>query len=247
MKILVTISKTPDTTSRVAFTDNGTQYDTTGVQWIINPFDEWYSLVKAVELKEKDPSSTIHIVTVGDANSEPILRKALSIGGDEAIRVNKVSAEPFDIASQLAQVAKEGNYDILFTGKESIDYNAASVGAMLAELLDLPFVPLATKLDINGTEATIVREIEGGEETDEVALPFVIGTTKGMAEQRIPNMRGIMAARSKPLKVVEPIAVDSQVEVTKYDLPPAKSGVKLFEPGQEEALVEILHEKEKVV
>lgn len=247
MKILVTISKTPDTTSKVAFTDNDTQYDATGVQWIINPYDEWYSLVKAVELKEKDPSATIHIVTVGDANSEPILRKALSIGGDEAIRVNKVSTEPFDIASQLAQVAKEGNYDIIFTGKESIDYNAASVGAILAELLDLPFVPLSTKLELNGTTATIVREIEGGEETDELALPFVIGTTKGMAEQRIPNMRGIMAARSKPLKVLEPIAVDAQVEVTKYEMPPAKSGVKLFEPGQEEELVKVLHEKEKVI
>ncbi len=247
MKILVTISKTPDTTSKVAFTDNDTQYDTNGVQWIINPYDEWYSLVKAVELKEKDPSATIHIVTVGDATSEPILRKALSIGGDEAIRVNKVSAEPFDIATQLAQVAKEGSYDIIFTGKESIDYNAASVGAILAELLDLPFVPLATKLDIDGSSATIVREIEGGEETDELAIPFVIGTTKGMAEQRIPNMRGIMAARSKALKVLEPVAIDTHVEVIKFEMPPAKSGVKLFEPGQEEELIKVLHEKEKVI
>lgn len=247
MKILVTLSKTPDTTSKVAFTDNDTQYDTTGVQWIINPYDEWYSLVKAVELKEKDPSITIHIVTVGDASSDAILRKALSIGGDEAIRVNKVSNEPFDIASQLAQVAKAGSYDLIFTGKESIDYNAASVGAILAELLDLPFVPLATKLELNGTTATIVREIEGGEETDEVALPFVIGTTKGLAEQRIPNMRGIMGARSKPLNVVEPAATETQVEVVKFELPQAKSGVKLFEPGQEEELVKILHEKEKVI
>ncbi|WP_447640698.1 MULTISPECIES: electron transfer flavoprotein subunit beta/FixA family protein [Chitinophagaceae] len=247
MKILVTLSKTPDTTSKVAFTDNDTQYDTTGVQWIINPYDEWYSLVKAIEIKEKDASATIHIVTVGDASSDPILRKALAIGGDEAIRINKVANEPFDIAVQLAQVAKEGNYDIIFTGKESIDYNAASVGAILAELLDLPFVALSTKLELNGATATIVREIEGGEETDEVATPFVIGTTKGMAEQRIPNMRGIMAARSKPLKVVEPVAAATEVEVVRFEIPPAKSGVKLFEPGQEEELVKILHEKEKVI
>jgi len=247
MKILVTISKTPDTTSKVAFTDNDTQYDTNGVQWIINPYDEWYSLVKAVELKEKDPSTVLHIVTVGDATSDPILRKALSIGGDEAIRVNKVSSEPFDIASQLAQVAKDGAYDLVFTGKESIDYNAASVGAILAEMLDLPFVPLSTKLELNGTTATIVREIEGGEETNEVALPFVIGTTKGMAEQRIPNMRGIMAARSKPLKVVEPVATETAVEVTKFELPQPKSGVKMFEPGQEAELVKVLHETEKVI
>lgn len=247
MKILVTLSKTPDTTSKVAFTDNDTQYDTTGVQWIINPYDEWYSLVKAVELKEKDPSATIHIVTVGDASCDAILRKALSIGGDEAIRINKVSSEPFDIASQLAQVAIEGNYDLIFTGKESIDYNAASVGAILAELLDLPFVPLATKLELEGSTATIIREIEGGEETNQVALPFVIGTTKGMAEQRIPNMRGIMAARSKPLKIIEPIAVETEVEIVKYELPKAKSGVKLFEPGQESELVKILHETEKVI
>ncbi|PZP52546.1 MAG: electron transfer flavoprotein subunit alpha [Pseudopedobacter saltans] len=247
MKILVTISKTPDTTSKVAFTDNDTQYDTTGVQWIINPYDEWYSLVKAVDLKEKDASHIVHIVTVGDASSDAILRKALAIGGDEAIRINKISTEPFDIASQIAHIAKEGNYDLIFTGKESIDYNAASVGAILAELLELPFVPLSNKLTFNASVATISREIEGGEEINEVSLPFVIGTTKGMAEQRIPNMRGIMAARSKPLKVVEPIPTEAEVEIIQYELPKAKSGVKLFEPGQESELVKVLHETEKVI
>ena len=247
MKILVTISKTPDTTSKVAFTDNLTQYDTTGVQWIINPYDEWYSLVRAVDIKEKNTAHTLHIITVGDAGSDAILRKALAIGGDEAIRINKTPSESFDIAAQIAHIAKEGNYDLIFTGKESIDYNAASVGATLAELLDLPYVSLATQLELDGNTAHIVHEIEGGEESLEVSLPIVIGTTKGMAEQRIPNMRGIMAARSKPLKVVEPINTSEEVEIVAYELPIAKSGVQFFEPGQEKELVKILHEKEKVI
>lgn len=247
MKILVCISKTPDTTAKIAFTDNNTKFDTNGVQWIINPYDEWYSLVRAIELKEADASTVIHLVTVGAADSEPIIRKALALGGDEAIRVNAENHDSFYIASQIAAVAKDGGYDLVFTGKETIDYNGSSIGGMVAELLDLPYIALASKFELSGTNATVTREIEGGEEVCEVALPAVVSCQKGVAEQRIPNMRGIMAARTKPLKVVEPVAADTLTSITSFALPPAKAGVKLVDPENVDELVRLLHEEAKAI
>ena len=247
MKILVCITKSPDTTAKIAFTENNTKFDTSGVQWIINPYDEWYALVRAIELKEKDPSIVLHLVTVGLADAEPIIRKALALGGDEAIRVNTDSHDSFTIASQIAEVAKQGGYDLIFTGKETIDYNGSAIGGMVAELLDLPFVSLAAKFELNGNKATTTREIEGGEEINEVELPVVVSAQKGMAEQRIPNMRGIMAARTKPLKVVEPVAVEALTSVTSFGLPPAKAGVKLVPADNVEELVRLLHEEAKAI
>jgi electron transfer flavoprotein beta subunit len=245
MKILVCVSKTPDTTSKIAFKDGNTKFEDNGVQWIINPYDEWYSLVRAIELKEKDASTVIHLVTVGTADAEPIIRKALALGGDEAIRVNADNNDSYYIAAQIAEVAKQGAYDLVFTGKETIDYNGSSIGAMVAELIDVPYISLATKFELNGTVATIDREIEGGEEVAEVSLPVVVSCQKGVAEQRIPNMRGIMAARTKPLKVVEPAAVDTLTTVSSYELPPAKAGVKLVAADNVAELVRLLHEEAK--
>lgn len=247
MKILVCISKTPDTTAKIAFTDNNTKFAEAGVQWIINPYDEWYALVRAIELKEKDSSTVLHLVTVGGADTEPIIRKALALGGDEAIRVNASGHDSFNIASQIAEVAKQGGYDLVFTGKETIDYNGSSIGGMVAELLDLPYVSLATKFEISGTTATVTREIEGGEEVCEVNLPVVVSCQKGMAEQRIPNMKGIMGARTKPLKVVEPTAITDLTSVVTFQLPPAKAGVKLVAPDNTSELVRLLREEAKVI
>ncbi|NOT51264.1 MAG: electron transfer flavoprotein subunit beta/FixA family protein [Chitinophagaceae bacterium] len=247
MKILVCISKTPDTTAKIAFTGNNTKFDTAGVQWIINPYDEWYALVRAIELKEADPSTIIHLITVGAADADPIIRKALALGGDEAIRVNADSHDSFYIASQIAEVAKQGGYDLVFTGKETIDYNGSSVGGMVAELLDRPYVSLASKFELSGNKATITREIEGGEEICEVELPVVVSCQKGMAEQRIPNMKGIMGARTKPLKAAEPVAVDALTTVAGFELPPAKAGVKLVSPDNVEELVRLLHEEAKAI
>ena len=247
MKILVCISKTPDTTSKIAFSDNNTKFAQDGVQWIINPYDEWYALVRAVEIKEKDPSAIIHLVTVGAADADPIIRKALALGGDEAIRINAESNDSYTIASHIAAVAKEGGYDLILTGKETIDYNGSSIGGMVAELADMPFVSLATKLELNGTTATLQREIEGGEETCETTLPLVVSCQKGMAEQRIPNMKGIMGARTKPLKVVEPSQVEALTAVQAFELPPVKAGVKLVDPEQVGELVRLLHEEAKVI
>jgi electron transfer flavoprotein beta subunit len=248
MKILVCISKTPDTTAKIAFKNGNTEFEENGVQWIINPFDEWYALVRAIELKEKDPATVLHLVTVGGPDVDPIIRKALALGGDEAIRINAAKLQDsFYVASQIAEVAKSGGYDLIFTGKETLDYNGSSIGGMVAELLDLPFISLATKLTVNGTTAVVNREIEGGEEVNEVALPIVISATKGMAEARIPNMRGIMAARTKPLKVVEPVATEELTSVTGFELPPAKAGVKMISPDNMAELVRLLHEEAKVI
>ena len=245
MKILVCISKTPDTTAKIAFKDNNSKFAGEGVQWIINPYDEWYALVRAIELKEKDPSAVLHLVTVAGADADPIIRKALALGGDEAIRVNADSHDSYYVAAQIAEVAKQGAYDLIFTGKETIDYNGSSIGGMVAEFLQMPFISLATKFELNGNTATVTREIDGGEELNEAPLPLVISCQKGMAEQRIPNMKGIMGARTKPLRVVEPAAVDPLTTVVSFELPPAKAGVKMVSADNPEELVRLLHEEAK--
>jgi len=246
MKILVCISKTPDTTAKIAFTDNNTKFSEAGVQFIINPYDEWYALVRALELKETQ-GATVHLVTVGGADTEPVIRKALALGGDEAFRINADSQDSYYIASQIAAHAKQQGYDLIFTGKETIDYNGSSIGGMVAELLDLPFISIAAKFELNGTTATINREIEGGEEIVTVNLPVAVSCQKGMAEARIPNMRGIMAARTKPLTVVEPVAVEALTSIVSFELPPAKAGVKLISADNVEELVKLLHEEAKVI
>jgi electron transfer flavoprotein beta subunit len=247
MKILVCISKTPDTTAKIAFTDNNTKFAHDGVQWIINPYDEWYALVRAIELKEKDPSTLLHLVTVGGADTEPIIRKALALGGDEAFRINTEPGDAYAVAAQIAAMAQGQGYDLILTGKETIDFNNSATGGILAELLDMPYVSLATKLEIAGTTASLNREIEGGEESIDGSLPMVVSCQKGMAEARIPNMRGIMAARTKPLKVVEPVALEELTSVERYELPPAKAGVKLVPADNPAELVRLLHEEAKMI
>ncbi len=247
MKILVCLTKAPDTTTKIAFTDSDTRLNDAGVQWIINPYDEWYALVRALELKEASVATDVHLMTVGKADTEPVIRKALALGGDEAIRIDAESNDSFYIASQIAAYVKANAYDLILTGKESIDYNNASIGAMLAEMLDMPYVSHVAKLDIAEAVATVNREIEGGEETDSCSLPLVISCQKGMAEARIPNMRGIMAARTKPLKVIPATPVDTLTEIVRYEMPPAKQGVKMIGVDEMDELVRLLHEEAKVI
>lgn len=247
MKILVCISRTPDTTAKIAFTDNNTKFASDGVQWIINPYDEWYALVRAIELKEKDASVVLHVIHVGGAESEAIIRKALALGGDEAIRVNSEDQDPQVVAHQIAQVAKEGGYSLILTGKETIDHNGSSMGALVAEMLDTNYVALATRLEIEGTLATVHREIEGGEEILSTPLPLVLSCQKGMAEARIPNMRGIMAARTRPLKVVDAYPFASTTSNEQFTLPPPKAGVKMIPADNPELLVKLLREEAKAL
>ncbi len=247
MKILVCISQVPDTTSKIAFSDDNKSFQKDGVTYIINPYDEWYALVRALELKEAGTASAVHLVTVGTQDADPIIRKALALGGDEAIRINTDSSDPYVVAAQIAEYAKSEGYDLVLCGKESIDYNNGAVGAMIAELLDMNYVGFATKMDIADGTATINREIEGGQEMNTAGLPLVVSCQKGMAEARIPNMRGIMAARTKPLKVVEPAAVDTVTEISSYELPPAKGGVKMVDAENMDELVSLLHNEAKVI
>jgi electron transfer flavoprotein beta subunit len=246
MKLLVCISKAPDTTSKIDFVENNTKFNEAGVQYIVNPYDEWYALVRALELKET-LGGTVTTITVGTVDDEAVIRKALAIGADESVRINANAKDAYYTAFQIADYAKKGGFDIIFTGKETINYNGSQVGGMIAELVNMPYISLASKLDVNGTTATIHKEMTGGVEVVEVNLPFVISAAKGMAEQRIPNMRGIMAARTKPLQVVEPVAVDELVSFVNFDLPKAKSACKYIDPANVAELVHLLHTEAKVI
>ncbi len=249
MKILVCISKVPDTTSKINFTDNDTRFDSNGVQWIINPYDEWYALVRAIELKEeKGGDSKVVVIHVGPKENEQIIRKALAIGADEAVRVDMEALDTYNTAFQIAEYARNEQFDLILAGKETIDYNGAALGGMLAGMLDLPFISFASKLDIgdDGT-AVLKREIEGGEEEVEAPLPLVISAQKGMAEARIPSMRGIMQARTKPLTVVEAKEAPVLTSIVKYEKPAAKSGCKYIDPEHPEELIDLLHNEAKVI
>ena len=246
MKILVCISKAPDNTSKIGFTENNTKFDEAGIQYIINPYDEWYALVRGIELKEANGGS-VTTITVGTAADEPTIRKGLAIGADAAVRIDAEATDAYFVAKQIAEYAKNESFDLILLGKETIEYNGAQVGGMVAELLDLPFVSLATKLNIEGSTCSIERDAKGGDELVEGYLPLVISAAKGMAEQRIPNMRGIMAARSKPLTVLPALVVDAMTTTVNYEMPPTKGGVKMIDPNNMDLLVALLHNEAKVI
>ncbi|MFN7750041.1 MAG: electron transfer flavoprotein subunit beta/FixA family protein [Cyclobacteriaceae bacterium] len=243
MKILVCITHVPDTTSRISFSDNNTRFETNGVQFIIGPYDD-YALARAVELKEK-MGATVTVLNVGGAETEPTIRKALAIGADDAIRVNAEPTDSFFVASQIAEHAK--GFDLVLMGRESIDYNGGVVHAMVGEMLGVPSFSPVMKLDIEGTAVKMAREIEGGKEYLEASLPLVAGCQEPIAEWKIPNMRGIMSAKTKPITVVEPKAVDKNVVVQKFELPAPKGAVKMIPADQMTDLVNRLKTEAKVL
>lgn len=248
MKILVCISHVPDTTAKINFTNGDTEFDTNGVQFVINPNDE-FGLTRAIWFKEKQ-GAHVTVVNVGGADTEATIRKALAIGADEAIRVNAVPTDGFSVAKQLAEVVKAGSYDVVICGKESLDYNGGMVPGMLASLLGYNFVNSCVGVEVDGSNATLVREIDGGKETLTTNLPLVIGGQKGIVEEkdlRIPNMRGIMTARTKALNVVEPIAADAKTKAVKFEKPAPKSAVKLISPDNLDELINLLHNEAKVI
>ena len=248
MKILVCISHVPDTTSKINFTDGDTKFDTNGVQYVINPNDE-FGLTRAMWFKEKQGAS-VDVVNVGGPETEPTLRKALAIGADAAIRVNTEATDGFVVAKQLAKVVQDGNYDLIIAGRESIDYNGAMVPGMLATLTGANFVTNCISLEIDGDKAVAVREIDGGKETVNTSLPLVIGGQKGLVEEsdlRIPNMRGIMMARKKPLNVLEPVEADAKTSSVSYEKPAPKGAVKLVDADNIDELVNLLHNEAKVI
>lgn len=246
MKLLVCISKTPETTSTIKFVDGGKALDTDGLKYIMNPYDEWYALVRALELKEA-VGGTVTVVNVGSSENDTVIRKALAIVADDATRINGEPTSAIATARMIADFAKDQGFDAIFCGKETIDYNSAEVPAMLAELLDLPYIPLAKGMEVDGRSAKVVRDIEGGSETVQLDFPFVLSASKGLAEQRIPNMRGIMMAKRKALNVVEPNTTNDQAVISGYELPSDKQGVKLIDPDNVEELVRLLKEEAKAI
>ncbi len=246
MKILVCISHVPDTTSRINFTEENSKFDTNGVQFVINPNDE-FGLTRAMWFKEKQ-GATVHVVNVGGPETEPTLRKALAIGADEAIRVNAAATDGFYVAKQLANIANEGEYDLIIGGRESIDYNGGMVPGMIAKLTGANFVNMCINIEVEGTSVTAAREIDGGNEIINTNLPLVVAGQKGIVEEsdlRIPNMRGIMQARSKPLKVKEPINTNIETKITGFSKPDLKGAVKLVDNVNE--LINLLHNEAKVI
>lgn len=248
MKLLVCISHVPDTTSKINFTEGDTKFDSNGVQYVINPNDE-FGLTRAMWFKEKQ-NATVDVISVGGVETEPTLRKALAIGADAAIRVNAEAIDGHTVATYLATVAKEGAYDLIIAGRESIDYNGGMVPGMLAAMLDANFVTNCISLEIEGTNATAVREIDGGKETVSTVLPLVIGGQKGLVEEsdlRIPNMRGIMMARKKPLTVVEPTSESSDTHSISFEKPAPRGAVKLVDADNIDELINLLHNEAKVI
>ena len=248
MKILVCISHVPDTTSKINFTDGDTKFDSNGVQFVINPYDE-FGLTRAMWFKEKQ-GAHVDVVNVGGPETETTLRKALAIGADSAIRVNTVAKDSFVVAKQLSKVVSDGNYDLIIAGRESIDYNGGMVPGMVASLTKMHFVNGCIGLEIDGDNATAIREIDGGKETITTPLPLIIAGQKGLVEEsdlRIPNMRGIMMARKKPLTVVEPIEAAVKTNSVKFEKPAPKGAVKLVSPDNLDELVDLLHNEAKVI
>ena len=248
MNIVVCISSVPDTTSKINFTENNTKFDSSGIQFVINPNDE-FGLTKAMVLKEAN-GGTVKVITVGDGTTEPIIRKTLAIGADSAIRINKVASDSYTTALEIANYLKENPADLIIAGKESLDYNGGAVPAMIAEMLDLPFVNACNGLEISGNDAKVSREIDGGKENLSASLPLVIGGQKGLVEEselRIPNMRGIMQARSKPLEVIESSTSEDFTNSISFEKPAEKGVCKLVDADNVAELVSLLHNEAKVI
>jgi electron transfer flavoprotein beta subunit len=245
MKILVCVSNVPDTTTKVTFTDNNTKFNTAGVQFIINPYDE-LALTRALEMTEKQ-GGTVTSITVGLADTEASIRKALAIGATDAVRINAEATDAYFVAEQIAAYAKDKGFDLILTGRESIDYNGGQVAGLLGEMLGIPSVNVVAKIDIENGVATMERDIDGGKERVSCKLPLVASAQKDLTEPRIPNMRGIMAARTKPLTVVEPTGSEKTSATVAFDMPPAKGACKMIPADQAEQLIDLLHNEAKVI
>jgi electron transfer flavoprotein beta subunit len=245
MKILVLISNVPDTTTKIRFTGDNTAFDSAGVQWIINPWDE-LALTRAVELKEAGAVEKIVVANVGEKITEPTLRKALAVGADEAIRVDAKPEDAYFVAKQLAEVAKD--FDLILSGIEASDYNGSAVGGMLAEILDIASVSAVSGINVENGDLVINREIDGGSQVLTINTPLVAIVQKGIAvEPRIPAMRGIMMARKKPLNVVAATDATPRTKFVNFELPPPKAACKMVDEENAKELITLLHEEAKVL
>ncbi|HMI04787.1 MAG TPA: electron transfer flavoprotein subunit beta/FixA family protein [Pedobacter sp.] len=245
MKILVCISNVPDTTTKITFTSNNTQFNTAGVQFIVNPYDE-IALSRAIELCEGG-KGTVTVINVGESQTDPTIRKALAIGADDAVRINAAPRDAYFTAYQIAEYAKSADFDMILCGRESIDYNGSQVAAMIGEFLDIPSVSIIKKLDYDGSTATIEREIEGGKEVITISGKFVASCSEGTAEPKIPNMRGIMSARTKPLVAIEAKDIEVLTKVQEFETPAPRGAVTLVPAEETAKLIDLLHQEAKVI
>jgi electron transfer flavoprotein beta subunit len=249
MKILICLSNVPDTTTKIKFTGDNKQFDATGVQWIINPWDE-LALTRALELKETSGNTIekVTVITVGAAETEPTLRKALAIGADDAVRIDTEAKDAYQVAAQLTNYVQQNPYDIILAGIESSDYNHSMVGGMLAEFIDSPSISSVSGISLEGGQIIINREIDGGQEVLETSPPFVAIVQKGIAkEPRIPSMRGIMMARSKPLNVVPSSEVEAMTEFTSFEMPPAHAQCNMIDEENIDELVNVMKTNLKIL
>ncbi|MBI1305984.1 MAG: electron transfer flavoprotein beta subunit/FixA family protein [Bacteroidetes bacterium] len=245
MNILVCVSPVPDTTTKITFVDNNTKFNTEGVQFIINPYDE-LALTRALELTEKH-GGEVTVITVGTAGTEPVIRKALAIGAAKAIRVNCDPVDSLHTAQAIHSAISNESFDLIFTGRESIDYNSGQVAGLLAELLGMGLLNIVTSIEVEGSDVIATRDIDGGKEKVSHPLPCVASAQKDLCEPRIPNMRGIMQARTKQLNVVEYADAYNDTEYLSYDLPPAKGAVKLIDPANAGELIDLLRSEKKLI
>ena len=245
MKLLVCISSVPDTTAKINFSADNKEFITTGVTYILNPYDE-IALSKAVDISAQN-SATVTVINVGDTSTEPIIRKALAIGANDAVRINAFPRDSFFVAKQIADYVSKNPFDIILCGRESSDYNGSSMPVMLAEILSIPCMLFSKSLTLNGSVATLDCEIEGGKEVISTPLPIIACASEGMAEWKIPNMRGIMSARTKPLTVIEPINIETKVRLVSYDKPTLRSAVKIIPAENVGKLFELIREEKKII
>lgn len=241
MKILVCISNVPDTTSKINFVDENSAFDNQGITYIINPNDE-FGLTRAIWLQQKE-GATVTVASVGEASCEAILRKCLAIGADQAIRIDTSPKDGYHVATQLAVYAEKESFDLIITGRESIDYNGGMVGGMLATFLKIPYLANCIHLEKEDETIHLQREIDGGKEVLKGNLPLVIGAQKGLVEEKdliIPNMRGIMQARQKSLDVLAPVESRQSSSIKFYEKPPAKGPVKLVDANNIDQLIDLL-------
>ena len=248
MNILVCISSVPDTTSKINFKDSNSKFDSDGIQYVINPYDE-FGLTKAMKIKESI-GGKITVITVGDASVEPVIRKTLAIGADEAIRVNMVPEDSYSVAFEISEYIKENSFNLIITGRESTDYNGGAVPGMLAELTNLPLVNACIGLEVEGNNVKLVREIDGGKEMISSSMPIIIGGQKGLvyeSELRIPNMRGIMQSRTKPLSVIDSKSTNTYSSTISFEKPEEKAGCKMVDSENVSELVDLLQNEAKVI
>ena len=244
MKILVCITNVPDTTAKITFTDDDTKFNKSGVQFIIGPYDD-YALARGVELKEAS-GGQLTVLNVGKADSEPQIRKALAIGADAAVRIDAEPLDAYSVASEISNYAKDKNFDLILMGRETTDYNTGVVHGMVGEILGIPSFSPVMELNVEGNKVTLSKEIEGGKEKLETQLPLVLGCQEPIAEWKIPSMRGIMGARTKPIEVIAPSAA-ANTAVVSYELPPAKGAVKMIPAEDAGSLIKLLQTEAKVL